>query len=162
MSAGRLRATPVSSGRCGRRRPGFSFSGWSPARSAQVQSKSRSALCRWLRSPPAMQTPACREKVSRTLSERGHHPSLEASATPSRWRNSAVNTAGSMRFGPAGTAARNARPPGSASERSIALRVGQLASSCNFQACMSAWATKVRCRDAKAISMLTAPPAVWL
>ena len=58
MSAGRLRATPISSGRCGRRRPGFSFSGWSPARSAQVQSKSRSALCRWLRSPPAMQTPA--------------------------------------------------------------------------------------------------------
>ena len=73
--------------------------------------------------PIAKQKPACRENLPRMPSHRGHHASPLASGMQSHSRSSATNRASSIRLRPAGTAARNARTPGSASEQRMARAV---------------------------------------
>ena len=123
MSAGLRRAKWALPGRWGRSNPGFSFSGWRPARSDRWWSRSRTVWCRRIRSGPATQRLAWYECVSSSPLHLGHHSSAAASAMHNRWRSSARKTALSIRLRPEGTAARNARAPGSASERKVAQAV---------------------------------------
>lgn len=89
--------------------PGRSFSGRSPARSRQTAKRSRTAWCRCVRSPPAGQTAACRERVSKTASHSGHKRSCTASACRSSATKSPLPEL-------VGHEARKAPAPGPASE----------------------------------------------
>ena len=103
-SAGLRLACPVSSGLLGRSKPAFSRSGRSPAGCAQLWTKSRTAWCRWVRSPPATHIPAWWLWWSSTASHKGHQVSDSASGMRRRTRSSQKKAAGSIRVRPAGTA----------------------------------------------------------
>ena len=77
-------------------------SGWSPPRSAQRHRTSRTAVWHRVRSPPATQVPAWRDRVSRMPLHWGHHLSSLASGRFKRRRSSVMNTALSIRVGPPG------------------------------------------------------------
>ena len=132
-SAGRRRAVLVaSSGEVGRSRPGRSRSGRRPPRFAQVYTRSRTAWCRWVRSPPAAHIPAWWLWWSRIASQSGHQVSVSASGTCSRTRSSATNAAGSMRVGPLGKALRKARPPREGSDNKVARPTTVVLANCSF------------------------------
>ena len=142
-SAGLRLACPVSSGLLGRSKPAFSRSGRSPARCAQLWTKSRTAWCRWVRSPPATHIPAWWLWWSSTASHKGYQVSDSASGMRRRTQNSQIKAAGSIRVRPAGTAFKNARPPMDASERRVGRPVTVACASCSSHPAWSDFWDKV-------------------
>ena len=142
----------ISSGLVGRSSPSFSRSGRRPALWHQVCTKSRTAWCLCVRSPPATHIPAWWLLWSRTASHKGHHVSEAASGTWRRTRSSDKNAAGSIWVRPLGTASKKALPPTDASERSVARPVMVLWASCVSQAARSIIWDKAFCLWPRAVS----------
>ena len=148
----------ISSGLVGRSSPSFSRSGRRPALWHQVCTKSRTAWCLCVRSPPATHIPAWWLLWSRTASHKGHHVSEAASGTWRRTRSSDKKAAGSIWVRPLGTAFKKALPATEASERSVARPVMVLWARCVSQAARSIIWDKAFCLWPRAVSRLMA----WL
>ena len=105
--------------------------------SSCLQVFSCTAWYRWLRSPPAQHGVAWCGNRSSTALHNGHQVSSAAAGTPKPCRSSATNRAGSRRQLPLGKAARKARAPTSASDKSRARAVGVLLANCARQPVVS-------------------------